>query len=71
MTDTLEKNLYGQAKCPHCYSWHFAIQLDDFFKATGEVKCCKCGRFYDISKGIIISTPNKLKEIEDGNKGRA
>ena len=66
----LEKNSYDQAKCPACGSWHFAVYLDDFYKPTGEVKCCSCGRFYNIEKGLIIDTPENLKKIENKNKNK-
>ena len=67
---SLEKNQYNQAKCPHCGSWHFAITLNDNYVASGEAKCCKCQRFFNILEGIEIEIPTELKTIENKNKGK-
>lgn len=67
---TLEKNQYNQAKCPHCGSWHFAIYLGDDYKPTGEIKCCKCDRFFNSKEGIVIEIPKELETIENKNKGK-
>lgn len=64
----MEKNHYGQAKCDHCGSWHFAIYLDEFYKSTGQIKCCKCQRFFDMNEGINIEAPEELQKIENKNK---
>jgi hypothetical protein len=36
---------YGQARCPDCQGWHFAIQLDDNLNPE-EFKCCRCKKIY-------------------------
>ncbi len=66
----LEKNQYNQAKCEHCGSWHFAIYLDENYKPNGEIKCCKCQRFFRTDDGVVIDTPEDLKEVEDKNRSK-
>lgn len=49
------KNKFGQAKCPECGSWHWAIELDDDHNVK-EFKCCKCGH---------LETPVTYKRVEN------
>ena len=52
---------YGQARCPDCQSWHFAVQLDDNLNPE-EFKCCRCKK--------IFKYKPKLQAVESQKGGQ-
>ena len=49
---------YGQARCPECQSWHFAVQLDENLNPV-EFKCCRCKKIYKYKPKLQVVESQK------------